>query len=425
MDISLLAQTLVAALAPALKSLMALGALSGVSARAHALWSRLRPLVESRPAARAAAEDLAERSEARQAQEAFAKHLKEILESDPGLAFEMAELLSTDRPRGSTRSRPGRREDSFEVVRERRMDDLNAGAGAERLESLSLPTFELPSPAAAPEPATEVRFTTYTPAAVRPETWATLLAYCHLPEAAAAVEMDRKSRLGGSPLRSEGAGRQKIARGAEITVVPEVTGCRFNPPRLSFLWEEDWHRAEFRFQASLPAGIVEAQLAGSVSFYVGPVLIGETPIGFRVSPQADSAEVQPAEPSTASPYQAIFVSYSHQDTVIVEQLEKAYKALGNSYLRDVEILRSGEEWNPALLKKIDEADIFQLYWSRAASASKYVTREWQHALARGKPSFIRPLYWEKPMPDPPPELAEIHFAFYEVTGAPTPPGTRQ
>jgi len=151
-----------------------------------------------------------------------------------------------------------------------------------------------------------------------------------------------------------------------------------------------------------------------VSFYAGPVLVGETPIGFRVSPQADSEEARPAEPSTASPYQPIFVSYSHQDTVIVEQLEKAYKALGNSYLRDVEILRSGEEWNPALLKKIDEADIFQLYWSKAASVSEYVTQEWQHALARGKPSFIRPLYWEKPMPDPPPELAKIHFAFYEI-----------
>jgi hypothetical protein len=301
------------------------------------------------------------------------------------------------------------------VTRDRGGDlDSGAGPGAERLESLSLPTFDLPPPAAAPEPATDIRFTTYTPAAVRPETWATLLAYGHLPPAAAAVEKDRKNRLGGTPLRSEGAGRQKIARGAEITVVPNVPGCQFNPPRTSFLWIEDWHRAEFRFQASLPAGFVEAQLAGSVSFYVGPVLVGETSIGFHVSPQADSGEVQPAEPSTASPYQAIFVSYSHQDTNIVEQLEKAYKVLGNSYLRDVEILRSGEQWNAALLKKIDEADIFQLYWSKAANASKYVTQEWQHALARGKPSFIRPLYWEKPMPDPPPELAEIHFAFYEI-----------
>jgi hypothetical protein len=41
---------------------------------------------------------------------------------------------------------------------------------------------------------------------------------------------------------------QTIARGAEIVVVPELPGCHFNPPRASFLWLEDWHRAEFRVQ---------------------------------------------------------------------------------------------------------------------------------------------------------------------------------
>src|SRR5947209_3675490 len=273
MDTSLLAQSLAAALAPARKSLMALGVLSGVPAKTRALWSRLRPLVESRPPARAAAEDLAERSEARPAREAFAKHLKEILEADSGLASEMAELLGTDRPRGTTRSRPGQRDGIFEVAREQRsyldpilpdqnpdispgpkgdreesarsqqglgdrtfevtrerwLDDLDPGTGVgggpksgfdveddawlEPTPDLRLPAAAAP-PSLAPEPATDVRFTTYTPAAVRPETWATLLAYCHLPEAVEAVETDRKSRLGGSPLRSEGAGLQKIARGA-------------------------------------------------------------------------------------------------------------------------------------------------------------------------------------------------------------------
>jgi len=427
MDISLLAQTLAAALAPALKSLMMLGVRS-VPERAGALWKKLQPLVEGRPAARVAAEDMAERPKDRRARETFAAHLEEILKSDPQLARQMAEIVGVeDRFRGTTRSRPPRRDGrSFEVTRERGLDDFDAPG---RMESLSLPSPDPPDTnpgpkgdrsgevvlPRAPAPATEVWFTTYTPAAVRPETWATLLAYAHLPDAAEAVERDRKSRIGGSPLRSEAAAGQRIARGAEITVVPDVQGCRFKPPRQSFSWEEDWHRAEFRFQASFPAGAAEGRLAGWVSFYVGPVLVGETPIGFRVSPTADPAEVErPSQPSTASPYQAIFVSYSHDDTDFVKQLERAYKVLGDSYLRDVETLRSGEKWNPALLKKIDEADIFQLYWSKAASISKCVQQEWQHALARGKPSFIRPLYWEQPMPPPPPELKDLHFAYYEL-----------
>lgn len=118
--------------------------------------------------------------------------------------------------------------------------------------------------------------------------------------------------------------------------------------------------------------------------------------------------------SSASVYQAIFVSYSHQDTVIVEQLEKAYEALGLQYLRDVRLLRSGEEWNPALLQKIDEADIFQLCWSKPAKRSPNVRKEWKHALKRKKRSFIRPLYWDLPMPSPPAELAKLHFAYYAI-----------
>jgi len=97
---------------------------------------------------------------------------------------------------------------------------------------------------------------------------------------------------------------------------------------------------------------------------------------------------------------------------IVEMIGRAYRALGMTFLRDVEILRSGEEWNPALLKLIETADIFQLYWSEAARISGYVEQEWRHALAQGKQRFIRPLYWKKPMPEPPRELSGLHFAFY-------------
>jgi hypothetical protein len=88
--------------------------------------------------------------------------------------------------------------------------------------------------------------------------------------------------------------------------------------------------------------------------------------------------------------------------------------LGMQSLRDVHVLRSGEEWHPALLRHIEQADIFQLYWSNNAKHSTYVEHEWRHALTQTRPSFIRPLYWEQPMPDPPPELAAIHFAYFPL-----------
>jgi hypothetical protein len=78
------------------------------------------------------------------------------------------------------------------------------------------------------------------------------------------------------------------------------------------------------------------------------------------------------------------------------------------------MLRSGEKWAPALLQRIDESEIFQLLWSKAADQSEYVRQEWQHALALHRRFFIRPVYWDKPMTPPPQELAEIHFAYLEL-----------
>ena len=114
--------------------------------------------------------------------------------------------------------------------------------------------------------------------------------------------------------------------------------------------------------------------------------------------------------STVEPYQAVFVSYARQDAGIVDQLERAYAALGFDYLRDIRVLRRGEKWNPALLRKIEEADIFQLCWSKAAKASANVEQEWRHAMRLNRTAFVRPLYWEQPMPEPPEELRDIHFA---------------
>jgi hypothetical protein len=81
-----------------------------------------------------------------------------------------------------------------------------------------------------------------------------------------------------------------------------------------------------------------------------------------------------------------------------------------SVLRDIDTLRSGERWQERLYGMIDDADIFQLYWSPAASASPFVEREWRHALGLARPAFIRPVYWQDPMPSPPDELGDLHFA---------------
>ncbi len=267
----------------------------------------------------------------------------------------------------------------------------------------------------------DVRFTAYHPKEIKPQTWYALLAYAHVPEAFDAVQEDSRTRLGAAAAsygKGKGEATTVIKRGAEITVVPELPGCRFNPERASFTWLKDWHRAEFEVRAEPEQpGYAEGQAVnGRVAFYVGPVLVGEVKIWAHVSETAEEQRAgQPAASVTADAYRKIFVSYAHQDAKIVDALELAYEALGDIYLRDVHALRAGETWNPALLRMIEQADIFQLCWSTAAKRSTYVKQEWGHALKQRRPApFVRPTYWELPMPTPPAELKDIHFAYLKV-----------
>ena len=74
-------------------------------------------------------------------------------------------------------------------------------------------------------------------------------------------------------------------------------------------------------------------------------------------------------------------------------------------------LHSGQDYDPQLLRLIDDADVFQLFWSKYAAKSSAVTHEWRYALSHSKGAgFIRPLYWDEPVYPIPPQLANLHFA---------------
>jgi hypothetical protein len=289
-----------------------------------------------------------------------------------------------------------------------------------------------------------VQFTVYRPNAVQPEVWYPLLAFAHLaerrPDAAPGqpdpleqVEELAKRVLGdGAAYSVRVDARAGVPREGQLTFVPFVEGVDFNPRSQTFEWQEDVQQQNFRLKARpAPAGRV---LRGQLTVYLGAFILADVPLGFRVDSAApppptpnvrrtllatSSASPMSPEPErtavTAVPYQKVFPSYSHKDLAIVRQAEVYGRALGHVYLRDRLALRTGEEWEVRLLELIDEADVFQLFWSSNSMQSEYVRREYEYALALGRRGFIHPNYWEVPMPQssnpplPPPELAKLHF----------------
>jgi hypothetical protein len=295
-----------------------------------------------------------------------------------------------------------------------------------------------------------VQFTVYRPNAVQPEVWYPLLAFAHLaerrpdappghPDPLEQVQRLAEQALGAAlsyPVTRVDAGAG-VPREGQLTFAPFVEGVDFNARSQTFDWQEDVHQQSFRLKArpDTPGRVLRGQL----TVYLGAFILADIALTFRVditappsptptirrtllatSPASPTPPQPELTPVTAVPYQRVFPSYSHKDLAIVRQAEVYGRALGHVYLRDRLALRSGEEWEVRLLELIDKADIFQLFWSSNSMKSEYVRREWEHAQALGRRGFIRPTYWEVPMPHstnpplPPDELAKLHFhGFYE------------
>ncbi len=245
--------------------------------------------------------------------------------------------------------------------------------------------------------------------------WRKLLVYAHLSDVLDEVERDAGQVLGKEGDAYKDAGAQSsmaLSPGTELTLVPRAQGLEFDPPERVLTWNDTWQRTEFRMRATEER--VDHVASGSVECYVGPLLVADIRLDVVVIPRGQEGdEPEPGQKVySAKMYRAVFASYSHDDTPVVEAVEKAYQALGMDYLRDVMTLKSGQSWSDELLQKIDEADIFQLFWSAHAAESAYVEQEWQHALRQKDtkgPSFIRPVYWEEKLAPVPHELSRIHF----------------
>ncbi len=275
-----------------------------------------------------------------------------------------------------------------------------------------------------------VQFTVYRPHRIGPDKWYPLLAFAHLDKNPPDAPKDQPDPL--QEVRRQAArvlgpqakdyanttqdSLQAVPREGELTFIPQVEGIEFNPRSQTVLWLEPVHRVEFRMKAHPVTA--ETTRRGRVSIFLGAIILADVPIRITVGETAPEATQTPTlMADSAKPYRKIFASYSHKDLEIVEQFEHFVQTLGDRYLRDWRELRSGENWNDRLLRMIEEADVFQLFWSQHSMRSEFVRREWVHAisLTHKGPGFIRPTYWEDPFPKddadnlPPPELLQLHF----------------
>lgn len=108
-----------------------------------------------------------------------------------------------------------------------------------------------------------------------------------------------------------------------------------------------------------------------------------------------------------------FASYasSDRDAVLarVQGIQKAVPTI--DVFLDVARLRSGDNWREALQQELIGRDVLYLFWSEAASRSRWVDWEWRCALKQHGIRLIDPVPLVSPeVVPPPPGLALLlHF----------------
>ncbi|OQB87438.1 MAG: Chaperone protein DnaK [Planctomycetes bacterium ADurb.Bin126] len=200
----------------------------------------------------------------------------------------------------------------------------------------------------------------------------------------------------------------KIARGIVLTVRLCVPDFHVEPQEDWILWEGEIGNAQF--SVSVPADAAAGPKLGTASIFAQGLRIAQ--VLFTVEVGAKAAP-ETRTPSKEVQHRSAFISYSSEDedTVLtaIQALQKGIPDLNVFYAEAS--LRSGDKWQDRLLEEIKARDVMYLFWSQAASRSRWVEWEWRTALRERGIQFIDPFPLVHPRDVPPPgELADqLHF----------------
>ena len=268
-----------------------------------------------------------------------------------------------------------------------------------------------------------VKFSAFYTREITPERNYSIVIYTYSPDLNDKINNDVQkflTELGGSiPRQRDAKSKSSIEVGTRITIVPESDSpdVEFEPPYLTKKWDGNWRSFLFDYEVS-------PKLIGEIfRFQISIQIAGLEIASIKncsvevIDSNTNLMDMNPGLKKQSSMlYQKIFVSYSHHDDAVTRQYKLAQDAIGNDIFIDIENIRTGENWKTALAEAIDEADVFQLFWSKNSATSKHCKYEWNYALNfryqnNEWDGFIRPVYWEKPMPLPPRELSNINFKY--------------
>ncbi len=201
------------------------------------------------------------------------------------------------------------------------------------------------------------------------------------------------------------SGVLSVQNGAKIKIVLSSQDVKIDDNTEECCWNGEY--AIMFFSVFLPENYSKRQILFKASIYVNGVIASSLKfIANCMSGNHQELKIQRKDILSA------FISYASQDrnkvATMIHGMKKARPEM--SVFFDVNSIRSGENWENAIKKEIEQSDTLFLCWSNNARISEWVEREWKYSLLHKGIDSIEPIPLEHPESCPPPiELAEKHF----------------
>lgn len=217
-------------------------------------------------------------------------------------------------------------------------------------------------------------------------------------------KVDSLVRDMGKPAQVASSGTHKVKAGSAVTVVLQSPDIPLDDNTGTGVWEGEY--LDFPFSVCLPEDYRKRQVLFTASVYINDVIASK--LKFIVNCASLFKQRIAVEHEDVL---SAFVSYASEDrqlvAAVIMGMKKARPDMDLFF--DVDSLRSGEAWEPAIFDEIDKRDMLFLCWSHFARESKWVEKEWRHALEQKGAEGIEPIPVELPICPPPEELGHKHF----------------
>jgi serine/threonine protein kinase len=220
--------------------------------------------------------------------------------------------------------------------------------------------------------------------------------------------MHEQATRSGRMIERAGRSRINIDRDTLITIVLKLPDFEVDDPVETLGWNGDIRNVGFIVKA--PPSLAPGVYPGAAKLMQNQIPFASIMFDLEVAAIEQHAEsIKPLSVHVQRIARA-FASYASLDRAEVLRRVQGIQALGTKVFLDIVNLRSGHDWESTLYREIGASDGFFLFWSRNASKSEWVEREWRYALKLRGLDFINPLPLEDPRGVPPPaELSSKHF----------------